>query len=480
MTINVSNDTALMAHLLRRAGFGANRDELERYLEMGYVGAVEALLHPSDPGNMPDDLIRRYHVEQSELRDLPGSAAYWMYRMISTNCPMEEKISLFWHGLFATGYTKLNQARCLLNQVDMFRRCGLGSFEDLLLELSKDPAMLLWLDNNENHGTSKHGSGGNENFGRELLELFSMGIGNYSEDDIKECARAFTGWTLGNAEYMAIRAFKDSIWPYGRIAWYFDYREEDHDDGEKTFLGETGRFNGGDIISIIVKQEAAARFLATRLFQFFAADEVTEAGEEVIGEMMATYFTSGYQIRDMLRTLFHSPFFKSEEARLARVKGPVEMVVGAVRMACNYQNPALGIEKVSNTMLYMGQGLLQPPTVEGWHEGVEWIDSGALVERVNFAAKELSDVSSPGVRSIIDRLAAGSEDGVLIPSDLADGCLDLLGPIQVSDDTRSVLVDYASRGGDLDLNGHQPGDQAEQRVGNMLRLVAATREYQLA
>ncbi|MCH7843153.1 MAG: DUF1800 domain-containing protein [Chloroflexi bacterium] len=471
----ISNDTVLMAHLLRRAGFGANRDELEEYLAMGYEGAVETLLNPSDPDNMPDDLIRRYHVEQSELRDLPGSAAYWMYRMISTSCPMEEKIALFWHSLFATGYVKLNQARALLNQVDMFRRSGLGSFEELLVELSKDPAMIVWLDNNENHGSAI-----NENFGRELLELFSMGIGNYTEDDVKECARAFTGWTLGNAEYMSIRAAKDSIWPYGRIAWHFDYRREDHDDGEKTFLGETGRFNGEEIIAIIVKQEATARFVATRLFQFFGADEVTEAGETVIEEMMATYFSSGYQIRDMLRTLFHSGFFKSEDARFARVKGPVEMVVGAIRMAGNYQSPSLGIEKVSNTMFFMGQGLLRPPTVDGWHEGAEWIDSGALVERVNFVAKELSDVHSPGVRSIIDRLEANSDQGVLKPSDLADGCLDLMGPIQVSDATRSVLVDYASRHGDLDLNGHQPGDQAEQQVGNMLRLVAATREYQLA
>ena len=470
-----NNDTALMAHLLRRAGFGASRNELEEYIAMGYDGAVEALLNPSDPGNMPDDLIRRYHVEQSELRDLAGSAAYWMYRMISTSCPMEEKIALFWHGLFATGYAKLNQARSLLNQVDMFRRSGLGSFEDLLVELSKDPAMIVWLDNNENHGSAI-----NENYGRELLELFSMGIGNYTEDDIKECSRAFTGWTLGNAEYMAVRAAKDSIWPYGRIAWHFDYRDEDHDAGEKTFLGETGKFNGEDIIAIIAKQESTARFVATRLFQFFAADEITEDGEKAIQEMIASYFSSGYHIRAMLRTLFHTDYFKSDEARFARVKGPVEMVVGAIRMSGNYQNPALGIEKVSDTMLYMGQGLLQPPTVEGWHEGSEWIDSGALVERVNFAARELSDVTSPGVRSIIDRLQAGADHGVLEPSDLADRCLDLLGPIEVSDETHSVLVQYANRHGSLDLNDHKPGDEAEQRVGNMLRLVAATREYQLA
>ena len=307
-----------------------------------------------------------------------------------------------------------------------------------------------------------------------------MGIGNYSEDDIKACARAFTGWTLGNAEYMSIRAAKDSIWPYGRIAWHFDYREEDHDDGEKTFLGETGNFNGEEIIAIIVKQEATARFLATRLFQFFASDEVPDAGEKVVEEMMATYFSSGYQVKEMLSTLFHSEFFRSEGSRFAGVRGPVEMVVGAIRMAGNYQNPSLGIEKVSNNMFFMGQGLLRPPTVEGWHEGAEWIDSGALVERVNFVTKELSDVRSPGVRSIIDRLEASSDQGVLHPAALADGCLDLLGPIEVSEETRSVLVEYADRLGDLDLKGHQLGDEAEQRVGNMLRLVAATREYQLA
>ena len=469
------SDIALMAHLMRRAGFGVRRDELEKLVAKGYEAVVEELLAPGDPGDMPDDIIRRYHVDMHELRFLITAGAYWLYRMVTTRRPLEEKIALFWHGIFATGYSKINQARNLLDQVDMFRQYGSGRFDALLVELSKDPAMILWLDNNENHGSAV-----NENYGRELLELFSMGIGNYTEDDVKECARAFTGWTLGNAEYMSIRAAKDSIWPYGRIAWHFEYRNEDHDDGEKTFLGETGRFNGEDIIAIIVKQESTSRFLATRLFEFFAADEVTEGGEKVIHEMMATYFSSGYQIRDMLRTMFHSGYFKSEAARFARVKAPAEMVVGAIRMAGNYQNPALGIEKVSNTMLYMGQGLLQPPSVEGWHEGLEWINSGALLERVNFAAKELSDVKSPGVRSIIDRLEASSGDGVLVPSDLADRCLDLLGPIQVSDETRSVLVDYASRQGDLDLTGHQLGDEAEQRVGNMLRLVAATKEYQLA
>jgi len=164
------------------------REELERNVERGYENVVEDLLHPTNErDNLPDDLIRRYHVDQSELRQLDGAGAYWMYQMITTNHPLEEKLALFWHGLFATGYSKLNQARALLNQVDMFKRYGFGSFRDILVELSRDPAMIIWLDNHDNHKDDI-----NENYGRELLELFSMGIDNYPEEDLKGCARAFT------------------------------------------------------------------------------------------------------------------------------------------------------------------------------------------------------------------------------------------------------------------------------------------------
>ena len=467
-------DIELMAHLMRRAGFGATREELERNLARGYEATVEDLLNSVDSQSMPDDLIRRYHVDQSEARILSSTGATWIYRMVTTRCPLEEKMALFWHGLFATGYTKLNQARTLLNQVDMFRRWGLEKFPALLVELSKDPAMIIWLDNQDNHKDAI-----NENYGRELLELFSMGIGNYTEQDIKECSRAFTGWTLKNAEFMAMRASKDSIWPYGRIAWHFEYRDHDHDHGEKTFLGETGNFNGEDIIDIIVRQEATAEFVCRRLFQYFASDEVDDEGRETIGQMKASYFDSGYEIRPVLRTLFNSDYFKSDRARYSRVKGPVELLVGAIRMAGSYQKPTFGAQKLADQALYMGQGLLQPPTVEGWHEGMEWIDSGSLVERVNFAARELGDVRNPGVRSIIKRLAADGE-GVLSPDKLVDTCLDLMGPISVSEGTASSLVALAARDGDLDLREHQEGDDAERRVGNMLRLIASTKEYQLA
>ena len=467
-------DISLMAHLMRRAGFGATRDELEEALAKGYEATVEELLHPGDPEDLPQDVIRRYHTEQAELRLSDGAAANWMYRMITTKNPLEEKLSLFWHSLFATGYVKLNQANALLNQIEMFRKYGLGNYATLLVELSKDPAMIIWLDNNDNHKEAI-----NENYGRELLELFSMGIGNYSEQDIKECARAFTGWTLGNAEYMATRASRDSIWPYSRINWHFQYRDYDHDDGEKTFLGETGNFNGQDIVGIIAKQEATARFVSTRMFQYFAADEVDEDGEKVIDEMIKSYFDSGYEMRSVLRTLFNSEYFKSENARWARVKGPVELVIGAVRLAGSYREPTPGIEQVARQAVYMGQGLLQPPSVEGWHEGIEWVDSGALVERVNFVAHEFANVQNPGVRRIIERLA-NDNGGSFTPDALVEKCLDLIGPVEVSDATRTALLEYAEHLGEISLKDHQEGDDAEKGVAGLLSLAAATKEFQLA
>ena len=469
-----SADIALTAHLMRRAGFGANRDELERLLERGYENVVEDLLNPGDADAMPDDLIRRFHSDMAEMRELNSAGAYWMYRMVTTRNPLEEKMTLFWHGLFATGYSKLNQARAMMNQIETFRRHALGDFRTMLVELSRDPAMIIWLDNHDNHKGDI-----NENYGRELLELFSMGVGNYTEDDIKECARAFTGWTLGNAEYMSTRASRDSIWPYSRIAWHFNYREYDHDDGEKTFLGHTGNFNGEDIIDIIVQQEATARFISTRLFQFFAADAVDEAGEAVIADMMQTYFDSNYEMRAVLRTLLNSDYFQSEESRFARVKGPVELVVGAVRMAGTYKEPTFGADQLARHTVYMGQGIFQPPSVEGWHEGAEWIDSGALVERVNFVGKELGNPGNPGVKAIIDRLA-DRVDGPLSPEEQVDGCVDLIGPLELADTTRTSLQEFAAQQGEADLRSGNRTEADEQRIANLLRLLTATREYQMA
>ena len=174
-TVHEKQDVALMAHLLRRAGFGATSDELDHYMSMSYEDAVEDLLSKKASDDIPHDLIRRYHVDQSDLRSGVAAAAHWVFRMVNTDAVLSEKMCLFWHRVFATAATKLIQARMVTNQVDMFREYGMGSFRELLVRLSHDPAMLMWLDNQDNHKESI-----NENYGREILELFSMGVGNYS------------------------------------------------------------------------------------------------------------------------------------------------------------------------------------------------------------------------------------------------------------------------------------------------------------
>ena len=475
-----NRDVELIAHLMRRAGFGATRDELQAYAASGYEATVEGLLNPGPTDRMGDDVIRRYHPEQSGMMGQVNPGAYWLYRMITTNDPLREKMALFWHGFFATSYVKITYGKILMDQIKMFLRNSKGDFKTLLVELAKDPAMIIWLDNQENHNGAI-----NENFGRELLELFSLGVGNYSEDDIKECARAFTGWTIYNTEYMNLRAIRDSIWPYGRIAWHFEYRAEDHDDGEKTFLGQTGRLNGEDIIEIVCRQPATARFISRHMYHFFVADEppvpqwpyTPPRDPEAIETLTQAYFDSNYDITHMLRVLFNSDFFRSESSWYEKVKSPAELVAGVLRLTGEFQRPRRQILDRSLQMTYMGQQLINPPTVEGWHQGVEWIDTGTLVERINFATSQLGDVKNAGVQAMVGDVISQGGDGIS-PEGLVESCLDQMGAISVSDDTRSALVRFATKSGDVPLGDNGAGGEARKRVAEMLQLAAATHEFQ--
>ena len=318
-------DFALMAHLMRRAGFGATHEELEKRVAKGYEATVEELLHPElqPPALEDEDLLKRYHVDGNNLMGLESCQTYWIYRMINTRRPFEEKMALFYHSVFATGYTKLNHPKAILNQIEMFRRLGMGSFHRVLVEISKDPAMIFWLDNKDNHKGAV-----NENFGRELLELFSMGVGNYTEDDVRQASHAFTGWTIADATLHQARTDRDSIWPYGRLDWHFQYRDDDHDDDEKEFLGHRGSFNGEDIIDIVCRHPASGRFVARHLYNFFVADEpqvpawntTPPRNPEAVETLAETFNASGYDMRTVMRTLLNSDFFK--EAAFAKIKEP--------------------------------------------------------------------------------------------------------------------------------------------------------------
>ena len=462
-------DIALMAHLMRRAGFGAPREELEARVAKGYEATVEELLDPESQPAIDEDMLFRFFPGYEGALGPPINQAEWVYRMINTQRPLEEKMALFWHQLFATGNSKVDNPPEITQQIAMFRKYGLGSFRDLLVELAKSPAMIYWLDNNGNHADAI-----NENWGRELMELFALGVGNYSEDDIKEASRAFTGWTI---------APKIPRNPLGRFYWKFEYKPEDHDDGEKTFLGQTGNFNGEDVIDILVDQQASPKYLSRHLYNFFVADEpqvpawdITPPGDpEAIQILVDAYVESNHNIRSMLRVLFNSDFFKN--ARFARVKSPAELVVGTARLAGNYNGPRPGFNMLAMECNWQGQELLNPPSVESWHTGPEWIDGGALVRRVNYAANLLGNTSLPGVKSVIARLKI---QGNLSPVDLVAGCLDAIGPLDVSEATYAELLAQAQEDGELRWNTEEDQAKSEQRIGILLALIAASRDYQLA
>ena len=470
MVVETRTDVELIAHLLRRASFGGTREEIETYAHKGYDATVDELLNPTETDWAETYLARRFHFEQSGMLTPQGGPAHWLYRMITTKAPIREKVALFWHSIFATGYPKVIHGKALSDQIRMFRHLGMGRFDTLLLELAKDPAMIVWLDNQDNHKGAI-----NENWGRELLELFSMGVGNYSEDDIKECARAFTGWTLGNTEYMVLRSMRDSDWPYGRISWHFEYRPDDHDDGEKTFLGHTGNLDGGDIVGIIADQDATARFIARHMYHFFVADEppvpswpyTAPRDAEAVDALAQAYFDSDHNIGAMLTVLFNSEFFKSEDVRFEKVKGPAEFVTGVLRLTGEFDRPRREILDRYLQTNFMGQMLTNPPSVEGWHQGVEWIETGSLIERINFASEQFGDQGKPGVRTMIDRIVA--RDVAASPEALVEACLDQMGIISVSEATREILVDVGADGG-----------FTEDKVAHLLRMTAATHEFQRA
>ena len=477
----VSIDTELVIHLMNRAGFGITPDELDSCTGIAYEDLVENLLGSKESSHIPDDVIFRDHVDLHASRS--GVPAYWAYRMISTKSPLEEKMSLFWHGIFATGNSKLNNLRSLLNQIEMFRRSGTGKFDDLLLELSQDPAMLIWLDNQDNLNESI-----NENYGREILELFSMGVGNYTEDDIKECARAFTGWSVANSEYMSLMAQKDSIWPYGRIVWHYDFKPGIHDVDTKEFLGEQGPFNGDDVIRIICSQKATARFIARHMYNFFVADEVPvpqwkdtpPRDPAAIETLVEAYFEYDHDIKSVLRVLLTSNFFK--ESRYQKIKSPVELVIGTLRLSGEYNDDSKVDSSIFGVIAesdYMGQALCNPPSVEGWHTGEEWISSGALVDRVNFASQHIGNPDNDGVKHIVDRIRTDLRDDAHTVGELIESCGNSDGITRISEDTIEGVLDLFSQE-EVQVKGKDAKILIEDgTILRVLEFMVSSREYQL-
>ena len=339
----------------------------------GDMYGVKLLPPDSGPLHMQAAVTEAFYVYIADGYETKRLAEWWGERMVRTNRPLEEKLAYFWHGHFATSNAKALRYDLMKLHYETLRDNGLGSFKDLLIAVSQDPQMLIWLDNHTN--SKRHP---NENFAREVMELFTMGVGNYTEDDIRELARAMTGWTL-DEEGLSGRNETARRGGLVEAAKFVD-DPSIHDDGEKTFLGESGNFNGYDAIDIILKQDATARFITWKLYRFFCNYEVPE---EINLELARRFRAGDYEIRPLLKTMFLSKDFYSPACVAKKIKSPVEQVVSTYRKLGLDTSP--GIPNFGVTTTALGQELFFPPNVAGWEGGPSWINPATLLDRGNFA-----------------------------------------------------------------------------------------------
>ena len=298
---------------------------------------------------------RFFYWLRASMLETQRMSYWWANRMLTTKRPLEEKMALFWHGHFATSEDKVRDYRKMLKQLQMFQTQGLGNFRELLIGVAQDPAMLAYLD----AGVNVKGAP-NENFAREIMELFTMGVGNYKEADIREGARAFTGWNFKGVNFVV--------------------NETQHDGAEKNFLGQKGNFNGNEAIDIILKQPVTAEFVAARIHRFFVRDEISPDLRKKLGDILRG---NEYKIAPLLETILLSKDFYSSASCGTHIKSPVELVVSTYKKLGLGVVP--GVPDFHETTTALGQKLLWPPTVAGWAQGRSWITPGLLIERGNFA-----------------------------------------------------------------------------------------------
>jgi hypothetical protein len=347
-----------VAHLYRRAGFGATPAETDTALAQGLEKTLDRFMTGE-----PDQADRlellteggKFYTEPLNLR------VWWLYAMTEGGHPLREKLALFWHNHFATSYAKVRSTKLMYEQNVTIRAHALGKFRPFLLDMSKDTAMLVWLDSNRNVKGAP-----NENFAREVMELFSLGVGggNYTEKDVQEAARALTGWHH-DAEVKR-----------------FEFRRDLHDDGPKTVFGKTGKWTGEDVIRLCGDHPACARFLVGKLYAFLVSE--APPPKSLLEPLAERFRKSDYDIADLVRTVLGSRLFFSAHAYRRRVKWPVEAALGAVRSAITARVP---LADVVDPLAKMGQALFAPPNVKGWRTGTDWLNSATLLARNNFAEK---------------------------------------------------------------------------------------------
>ena len=442
----------LAAHLLERAGFGGTPEDIQALAKMTPAEAVRRLvyfqnvdnshLQPFDESGVHDPGLEPFPPSRPAVTDLAKEkgealgikvkpagnrrlqpvvnkffywlrasvletnrvAYWWANRMIQTHRPLQEKMALFWHGHFAVNEAKVRDYRKLLRELEIFQAQGKGNFRDLMVAVAKDPAMLSFLD----AGVNVKGAP-NENFAREIMELFTMGVGNYTEKDIREAARAFTGWNYVDLDFVVDK--------------------DKHDGAEKTFLGRTGNFDGVDVIDIIMAQPATAKFIAGKIYRFFVREDLSPETQEKLGSVLRN---AHYEIAPLLETIFLSKDFYSPASVGTQIKSPVQLVISTYRKLGLEDVP--GVPDFNSATSALGQLLFRPPTVAGWAQGRSWVTPGLLLERGNFARDVLfPDINfvppdrvnnSDEIRSVADRIRQGLDiTTATMPSRAGEGAI---------------------------------------------------------
>jgi len=477
-------------HLLRRAGFGGSPDQVRLLVEWGLDRSVDHLINfgevPIEPISADDfrsDIMRaptpeerlafrqaqqaqdevtlerlqrlRQEREQQDRRQMRTMQQWWLKRMIETPRPLEEKMTLFYHGHFATGYRTIENSYHMFLQNQTFRKHAVGNFADLCFQVIRDPAMLAYLDNNESHQRQP-----NENLARELMELFTLGEGNgYTENDIKEGARALTGYSFdGNA---------------------FLFRKDFHDEGQKQIFGKRGMFNGDDFVKMILGRTYCSEFLSLKLYRFFVNDlpgEVEGAARTFILDLAKLMRSVRYEIAPVLGSLFRSAHFYDESNMASQIKSPAQLVVEAVR---SLKTPVVDLNILVDALDLMGQNIFFPPSVKGWDGGRSWINTSTLFVRQNLLTHLLtgrlpSGVGGSSMRSSYDAMHLLShldkKDGEYGLEDAVNFLLkSCLGPKPL-EARRQALLDFAGANG---------GRVSNELVVGLLCLITAMPEYQL-
>lgn len=475
-------------HLLRRAGFGSNPEELAFYSELGYRGTLDYLLDYEGTLDDVDAKIRKpgyvgitARGEFLPNRVINDARQRWLFRLVHTERPLQEKMTLFWHNHFATAYSKIagtygaeHATRQMAavptqdpgkveGQIELLRRYALGNFRDLLIALAKDVAMLVWLDGRTNTRARPQ-----ENFGRELMELFTMGVGHHTEPDVYAAARVFTGWNLRTVGTNS----RDPAFHYE-----FFYNAGQHDTGPKTFSfpiypdGNTtiparsaseGMQDGIDLLNAVAAHPETGRRLARKLWGFFVS-ETSDPDPNWVEQVASAYYTNNFEMKNVIRQVLVSSAFKDSDNYFSRYSWPVEFVVRAIKEVGPL---GFSVNDALTPLVNMGQQLFEPPDVNGWELGHGWYSSGAMLARMNFASQLAANQRF--------NLRDATRPYKATPESVLSYFLDRLSPTPFENDPYDELLNYLRAG-----SAWSGSDaQLQQKAPGLVHLIVGSSEYQ--